>query len=80
MRTIRADLIQNILKVTEAKVCQTWLGRALYGGIYVSMDGHWMPVDVMMVCDDGTRIFRTQYSGCSFHETFLGIDAIQEFV
>ncbi len=79
MRTIRADLIQNILKVTEAKLCQRWLGRALYGGTYVCMAGHWMPVDVLTVCADGTRIFRTQYSGSSFHESFLGINAIQTF-
>jgi hypothetical protein len=79
MRTIQHGVLDNFLKVTENWLCQAWLGRALFGGIYVRMAGHWMPVDVMMTCDDGARVFVTQYTGSSFHESFLGVDDIQVF-
>lgn len=79
MRTIQHGFIDNFLKVTEHSLCQTWIGRALFGGIYVDLDGVWTPVDVFRIAEDGSRFFRTQYSGSSFHETFNGIKQIQEF-
>ena len=80
MRTIQPGFIGNFLKVTEHTLCQTWIGRALFGGIYIELDSVWTPVDVIRIAEDGTRFFRTQYSGSSFHETLNGITRIQEFV
>lgn len=55
------------------------IGRVLLGGTYVRIMNTWTSVTVLRLCDDGTRIFRTE-DGSSFHETFVGIYAIQEFV
>lgn len=80
MRTIQLGFISNFLKVTEKKLCQLWIGRALFGGIYVKLDGVWIPVDILRIAHDGSRFFRAQYSTSFFHETFSRITRIQEFV
>ena len=80
MKTIQPDFIDNFLKVTEHTLCQLWIGRAFFGGIYVELDGVWMPVDIFRIAEDDTRYFRAQFSNLTFHETFNGITRIQEFV
>ena len=80
MRTLMSGFIDIFLKVTEHSLCQTWIGRALFGGIYIKLNGVWAPVDVIRIAEDGTRYFRAQHSGSSFHETLYGITRIQEFV
>lgn len=80
MRTFQPGFIDNFLKVVEDSLCQFWVGRALFGGTYVRLVDHWSPVDVLMTCNDGTRVFMTQYTHSSFHESFVGISNIQEFV
>jgi hypothetical protein len=47
--------------------------RALEGGAYAQLvDGHWVPVYILMVCKDGTRVLKIddgQPAGSSFHES-----------
>jgi hypothetical protein len=58
---------------------QLWAYRALCGGIYVKMQGRWHGAYVLLVLGDGTRILRRDdYGGGSFHETFNGIQALEE--
>jgi hypothetical protein len=72
---------QNFIRVADHELSQLKLMRMLFGGDWVRMDGTWKQVDVIRVCDDGTRVFRQELAGCgvSFHETHVDVQAIESW-
>lgn len=56
------------------------LGRILLGGMYVKMNGRWHSCNVTLVFDDGSRVLcRDDSPSTSFHESFMGVQALEEF-
>ena len=61
-------------------LAQLKLFRILFGGHWVKMQGHWYECAPMLVLHDGSRVLRRlDDGGGSFHETFNGIEAIEEY-
>lgn len=64
-----------------AMLAQCTIGRVLMGGLYVKMNGCWYSSHTRLVLRDGTRILsRDDEKDVSFHETFIGIENIKEYV
>lgn len=80
MRTFKLISVENFFKMTERRLCQFYIGRVLFGRVYVEFSDVWTPVEVLQICEDGTRFFIVQDTGEMFHETLRSIKCIQEFV
>lgn len=53
--------------------------RRLCGGLYVKMQGRWYGCSPIIVLGDGSRVLRRcDAHGGSFHETFNGIEKLEE--
>lgn len=53
--------------------------RMLCGGMYVKMQGRWHGASTLIVLGDGSRILRrADAGGGSFHESFNGIQKLEE--
>lgn len=58
---------------------QVYAYRVLVGGIFVKMEGSWYGAHPIIVLGDGSRILRREDNGGgSFHETFNGIQQLEE--
>lgn len=55
--------------------------RIALGGTWVKLNNRWVQVDVLRICQDGSRIFNMQVEGAyvSFHETFQGVSAVEVY-
>lgn len=63
----------------DERLTQLWFYRALCGGLYVKMQGRWYGATPFLVLGDGSRILRRcDCGGGSFHETFNGIQKLEE--
>ena len=73
--------LHNICRVLEHDLSQIKAMRFLMGGDWVKMHGTWKQVDIVMLCQDGTRIFRQTLAGCSvsFHESYAQVEAIESW-
>jgi hypothetical protein len=66
-------------RAIDAALTQLYFYRALCGGIFVKMNGRWHGAVVLMTLGDGSRILRQcGRSGSSFHETFNGIQQLED--
>lgn len=76
MRTIS---LNNIGDTLVQRMIQFMLGRILFGGIYVKMQGEWHSCHVILVLSDGERVFRRDDpDGGSFCASVAGIEAFEE--
>jgi hypothetical protein len=63
----------------DAALTQIGWYRMLCGGLYVKMQGRWYGASTIIVLGDGSRILRRcDCGGGSFHETFNGIEKLEE--
>lgn len=68
----------NFIESADQKLTQVKLYRYICGGIYVKMAGVWYGASAVMTLGDKSRILRLDGQTESFHETYNGIESLEE--
>lgn len=76
---LRDRLPRITLGTIDDALTQLRFYRAILGGLHVKMDNHWYRATTLLILGDGSRILRRcDDAGGSFHETFMGIQQLED--
>ena len=76
---LRNRLPRISFEAIDEALTQLRFYRAMSGGLYVKMDNRWYGATIFLILGDGSRILRRcDDAGGSFHETFMGIQQLED--